>query len=118
MNLSLMQTIKLTVLGLAAPVVAAALLTWAPPRVSAAPDAAADFKSKCASCHGTDGKGTTPVGKALKLRDLGSADVQSQTDDQLYDVIANGKGKMPGFEKSLGADKCKEQVTFIRTLKQ
>ena len=118
MDHSLRQTIKLVVLGAAVPLLAAMLLTWAPSRVSAAPDSAADFKAKCASCHGTDGKGATPVGKAMKLRDLSSAEVQGQSDDELFSIIANGKGKMPGYEKSLGADKCKEQVAFIRTLKQ
>lgn len=81
-------------------------------------DGAETFKAKCASCHGADGSGSTPVGKAMKLRDLGSSDVQSQTDDQLLSIISGGKNKMPGFEKSLGADKCKELVAFIRTLKK
>jgi cytochrome c553 len=118
MNLSLRQSIKLAVLGVAAPLFVAALLSSAPARAGVAPDAAADYKAKCASCHGADGKGTTPVGKAMNLRDLSSADVQGQTDDQLYEIIAKGKGKMPGYEKSLGVEKCKEQVAFIRTLKQ
>jgi hypothetical protein len=43
-------------------------------------DGAGDFKAKCAMCHGADGSGTTATGKALKLRDLGSSDVQSQAD--------------------------------------
>ena len=118
MDLSMKQVIKLAVVGLAAPLLAVALLSWAPRPVSAEADGAADFKAKCASCHGVDGKGTTPVGKALKLRDLGSADVQNQSDDQLFSIISQGKGKMPGYEKTLGADKCKELVTCIRSFKQ
>ena len=81
-------------------------------------DGAETFKAKCTACHGADGTGNTPTGKALKVRDLSSADVQAQTDDQLYDIIAKGKGKMPGYEKSLAADKCKELVAYIRTLKK
>jgi mono/diheme cytochrome c family protein len=84
----------------------------------AAGDGAETFKAKCASCHGADGAGATAVGKAMKVRDLGSADVQAQTDDQLFNVVAKGKGKMPGYEKTLGADKCKELVAHIRTLKK
>jgi cytochrome c553 len=118
MDISIRQRIKLVVLGLAVPVLAAALLTWKPPRANAAPDAAADFKAKCAACHGTDGKGTTPAGKAMKLRDLGSAEVQSLSDDQLFEIISKGKGKMPAYEKSLGAEQCRAQVAHIRTLKQ
>jgi mono/diheme cytochrome c family protein len=85
---------------------------------STAGDGAETFKAKCASCHGPDGTGQTAVGKAMKLRDLTSADVQAQTDDQLLDIVTKGKGKMPGYEKTLGADKCKELVAYIRTLKK
>jgi cytochrome c553 len=81
-----------------------------------AADAAATYKTKCASCHAADGSGSTAAGKAMKLRDLRSAEVQKQSDDQLYAVIANGKGKMPGYAKTLGADTCKELVAHIRKL--
>ena len=76
------------------------------------------FKAKCASCHGANGTGNTAAGKTLKVRDLSSSVVQALTDNQLYEIIAKGKGKMPGYEKTLGADKCKELVAFIRTLKK
>jgi mono/diheme cytochrome c family protein len=81
-------------------------------------DAATTFKTKCASCHGLDGSGATAFGKANKLRDLRSAEVQGQTDQQLAEIIGKGKGKMPGYEKSLGADEVKEQVAYIRSIKQ
>jgi len=81
-------------------------------------DGADTYKSKCASCHGPDGSGSTAAGKALKVRDLSSADVQAQTDDQLLEIILKGKGKMPGYEKTLGEDKCKELVAYIRSLKK
>jgi len=42
----------------------------------AGPDGAVIYKSKCAICHGADGKGKTPTGKALHVRDLGSPEVQ------------------------------------------
>lgn len=79
-------------------------------------DGAATYKAKCVSCHAADGSGSTTAGKALKTRDLRSADVQKQSDDQLFNLIAKGKGKMPGYEKTLGADKCKELVAHIRRL--
>ena len=62
---------------------------------------AALFKAKCAACHGADGKGETAMGKASKLRDLGSADVQKQTDAELTTIIESGKNKMPAYGKSL-----------------
>jgi len=79
-------------------------------------DAKALYGSKCATCHGLDGTGNTAAGKKMKVRDLQSAEVQKQTDAQLESIIAKGKGKMTGYEKSLGADKVKQLVTYTREL--
>ena len=79
-------------------------------------DGAATYKAKCVACHGADGTGNTTTGKTLKVRDLRSAEVQKQSDDQLFNIITKGKAKMPGYEKSLGADKCKELAAYVRHL--
>ncbi len=79
-------------------------------------DGAALFKTKCAPCHGADGKGQTTMGKALKARDLGSEEVQKQTDAQLTEIVNNGKGKMPGYKGKLTDDQIKQLVSFVRTL--
>jgi cytochrome c6 len=76
------------------------------------------YKSKCAGCHGADGKGQTAMGKANNIRDLGSADVQAQSDDAIAGIISGGKGKMPAYGKSLKADQIKDLVAYIRTLKK
>jgi len=76
------------------------------------------YKAKCVACHGADGKGETTVGKANKVRDLGSADVQAQNDDAIAGIIGNGKGKMPAYGKSLKADQIKDLVAYIRSLKK
>jgi mono/diheme cytochrome c family protein len=76
------------------------------------------YKAKCVACHGADGKGETTVGKANKVRDLGSADVQRQSDDELAAIIGNGKGKMPAYGKSLKPEQIKELVAYLRTLKK
>lgn len=119
MKLSVKLAKRLTV-GALVPVLALVIAFQSRSQASAAApgDGAETFKSKCASCHGADGSGNTPAGKAMKLKDLGSADVQGLTDDQLLEIISKGKGKMPGYEKSLGADKCKELVAHIRTFKK
>jgi len=81
-------------------------------------DGGADtFKAKCAMCHGADGKGDTAMGKNLKLRDLGSADVQAQSDADLTNIVTNGKGKMPKYDGKLNKDQIADVVKFIRTLK-
>jgi cytochrome c6 len=78
----------------------------------------ATYKAKCAGCHGADGKGQTAMGKANNIRDLGSADVQAQSDDAIAGIIGNGKGKMPAYGKSLKPDQIKDLVAYIRTLKK
>ena len=82
--------------------------------ITPAGDGAATYKAKCIACHGADGSGNTATGKTLKVRDLRSAEVQKQSDDQLFNIIAKGKEKMPGYEKTLGGDKCKELVGYVR----
>jgi mono/diheme cytochrome c family protein len=79
---------------------------------------AALYKSKCAMCHGADGKGDTPVGKALKLRDLGSAEVQKQSDAELIAITADGKGKMPAYKGKLTEAEIKDVVSYVRTFKK
>lgn len=76
------------------------------------------YKTKCAACHGADGKGQTSMGKANNIRDLGSADVQKQTDDELAGIISNGKSKMPAYGKSLKPEQVKDLVAYIRSLKK
>jgi mono/diheme cytochrome c family protein len=76
------------------------------------------YKTKCAVCHGPDGKGETAVGKANKIRDLGSAEVQKQSDDELSGIVTGGKGKMPAYGKSLKPEQIKELVAYIRSFKK
>ncbi|MEA2327759.1 MAG: hypothetical protein QOE68_2718 [Thermoanaerobaculia bacterium] len=77
---------------------------------------AATFTAKCASCHGKDGSGNTTVGKKMGVLSLGSASVQKQTDQQLSDITAKGRKKMPAYEKKLSAAQIKDLVAHIRTL--
>ncbi len=93
-------------------------LVLALPAMAAGPDGGAIYKTKCVSCHGADGSGQTPAGKAMKVRDLRSDEVQKQTDVQLTDVIAGGKGKMQGYGKTLPAADIQALIAHIRTLKK
>jgi len=81
-------------------------------------DAGADYKAKCAACHGASGAGDTMMGKNLKIRDLGSAEVQAQSDADLTGIITKGKGKMPAYDGKLSADQIGDIVKWIRTLKK
>jgi len=99
--------------GLAILTFALVFSTWA------LADGGADlFKAKCAACHGADGAGKTAMGQKFNLRDLGSADVQKQSDADLNGIITNGKEKMPAYNGKLTADEISSVVKFIRTLKK
>jgi cytochrome c6 len=74
------------------------------------------YKAKCAMCHGPDGKGDTPMGKKLKIRDLTSPEVQKQTDAELTAIITHGKGKMMPFGAKLTPEQIGQLVDHIREL--
>lgn len=82
---------------------------------AAADDAATLYKTKCTVCHAADGSGSTAPGKALKVRDLRSAEVQKMTDAQLSQIITKGKNKMPGFGQ-FSQDQVKQLVAHIRAM--
>jgi mono/diheme cytochrome c family protein len=115
------ETVMKKIVGVAS-IVLTALIVFAMSDAAAGGDpssAGADtFAAKCASCHGKDATGSTTIGKKMGLRDLGSAEVQKQTDQQLHDITAKGRKKMPAYEKKLSAEQIKDLVTYLRSLKK
>jgi mono/diheme cytochrome c family protein len=93
--------------------VAGAVLFAAP---AAAQSGAGVFKSRCAACHGTDGKADTDIGKTMHLRSLASPAVQKESDKELTDIIADGKDAMPGYKDKLSGTQIKDLVRYIRKL--
>lgn len=74
------------------------------------------YKTKCAACHGADGKGETPAGKKFSAHDFHSADVQKQTDPELIEILRSGKNKMPAYKAKLSDDQIKDLVKYVREL--
>ena len=74
------------------------------------------YKAKCASCHGPEGAGATPAGKATKARDFCSDEVKKETDDEWTTIIVKGKNKMPSYDKKITDAEIKEVVAYIRGL--
>jgi cytochrome c6 len=93
---------------------ALSLAIWSEP--AAADDAAPTYKAKCAACHGADGKGDSPIGKKMGLRDFASPEVQKMSDGELTTIIADGKDKMPSYKKSLKPEQIKDLVGYVRSL--
>jgi cytochrome c6 len=81
-------------------------------------DAAPIYKAKCVICHGADGKGETPTGKKMKVRDLAAPEVQKMTDAEMTKIIADGKAKMPAYKAKLSAAEIEALVGFMRTFKK
>lgn len=54
--------------------------------------ARAHFADHCASCHGNDGRGETPIGRGLypKAPDMRLPDTQELSDGELFSIIQNG----------------------------
>jgi mono/diheme cytochrome c family protein len=83
---------------------------------SAQSDSKTLFARNCSLCHGTDGRAQTAMGRALKASDLTSQTVQSRSDAELNTQIARGKGKMAGYENTLGKKGVEDMVKYVRTL--
>lgn len=84
--------------------------------VNADDKSAALYKQKCATCHGADGKGNTPAGKAMKVKSFADPEVAKMSDGDLSAAIDKGKGKMPAYGKSMTPDEIKAMVAYIRNL--
>jgi mono/diheme cytochrome c family protein len=88
-------------------------------KVSSAADATATFNSKCATCHGRDGRGQTKRGRRAHTRDLTVAAWQDDvSDERLFNSINNGRGKMPAFKKYLSENEVDALVSYVRRLRR
>jgi len=104
------------VIGLA---IAASMSRAASPSSAGGGDAKSVYNSKCASCHGRDGRAKSMHAKHGKARDLTNAEWQDGvSDERIYNSISNGKGKMPGFKKKLSDAQMDELVSYVRRLRR
>jgi mono/diheme cytochrome c family protein len=85
-----------------------------------AADGAAIYSKQCSKCHGADGKGATPMGKKLKVKDL-SVEQKKLSDDAIIKsikvgVTEGGKQRMKPIKDLSDAD-IAAVVKYVRTLK-
>ena len=77
------------------------------------------YDAKCKSCHGKTGEGNPAIAKALKVDpSVFLLTKLDKTDDELTEIITNGKGKMPAFKSKLSEDEIKDVVKYVRSLSQ
>ena len=77
------------------------------------------YSKLCWTCHGKNGKGDGPAAPNLKPKpkDFSSADLQKQTDGELFWKLSNGKGMMVPYKHSLNEEKRWQLINYIRTLR-
>ena len=113
--------ISVVVLGISAAVLMIGVAKSRKVSASAATafDASSVYNSKCASCHGKDGRARSLHAKHVHARDFTSAEWQdSVSDERIYNSISNGKGKMPSFKKKLSDSQIDELVNYVRRLRK
>jgi cytochrome c6 len=88
----------------------------AQPAFAQDPAVATTYHSKCAVCHGADGKGATTVGQKMGAHDFGSAEVQKLSNQELNTVISKGKNKMPAYAAKLSETEISSLTAYVRQL--
>jgi mono/diheme cytochrome c family protein len=78
----------------------------------------ADYKAKCASCHGADGLAATPMGKMFKIVSFKDPAQVKLSDAEMIASTTKGKGKMPAYEGKLTDAQIKDVIGYIRTLQK
>ena len=76
------------------------------------------YKAKCQMCHGADGLGATPAGKAMKAIPFNDPQILSKSDADLIAATTNGKGKMPAYKGKLTDAEIKAAIAYIHTLQK
>jgi mono/diheme cytochrome c family protein len=76
------------------------------------------YKAKCVMCHGADGSGATPAGKALKAASFKDPSIVNTSDSVLNAVVTKGKGKMPANQGKLTDTQIKAAIAYVRTLQK
>jgi len=78
------------------------------------------YNLDCALCHGATGDGKTDLAKDMQLTMADWTDPKSlagQSDQQLFDIIRKGKGKMPPEDEGRAkSDEVRDVVMYIRNL--
>lgn len=68
------------------------------------------FEKNCTKCHGKDGT----------KRLLGAKNLQKSilTTAENFEIIANGKGKMPSWKEKLSTEQINQVIAYLDILKQ
>ncbi len=76
------------------------------------------YKAKCAQCHGADGAGATPAGKAMKTPSFSSPEALKMSEADMIAMTKAGKGKMPAYAGKLTDPQIKDVINYVKTLQK
>jgi mono/diheme cytochrome c family protein len=118
-TLKLFSIISVLILGLTAallPSIISANARSSHAQPVADPNATQLYKKYCASCHGNDGRSKTMKSKLrYHARDLTDKNWHGDvSDERIFNVIVNGKGKMPAFGRKISDAEVEELVKKVR----
>ena len=93
--------------------------TTTPPQKNASKRATkALFARHCATCHGTDGRGETFVGKTSGVPDMTDRKWQeSFGEKRMAASVTHGRGSMPSFKEKLSSNEIASLVSHVRKFK-
>jgi mono/diheme cytochrome c family protein len=77
------------------------------------------YAEKCALCHGATGHGDGPGAAALDPKPRNHTDgsyMNAQTNEQLHEVVKNGKGQMPAWGATMSDEEIDAVLAYVRTL--
>lgn len=88
-----------------------------------AADVRHNWTTQCVKCHGSDGKGNTPMGRKLHIRDLTDPKVQAtlntakMRDAIKNGIMKNGKTEMKAYGSLLSDAEIEALVSHVRQLR-
>ena len=68
------------------------------------------YLRKCLNCHGADGGGDKPLGRALSVPDLRTS---SLTEVEIEKVILDGRGRMASYRRRLTPDQVDDIAEYV-----
>ena len=78
------------------------------------------YQKRCQSCHGPDGRGSPQMEKTLKVSipPVTGEALKQKDDAEMLRLIAEGRGKMPGYAKNLSAEEQGQVLAYMKLLGQ
>lgn len=78
-----------------------------------------NYKRQCAACHGDEGRGDGRVSRRYNPRPSDFRDpngVLLMSDDELNEIITDGRASMPAFDEVLTAEEIAAVTAYVRVL--